>query len=106
MAETGMNYTRAARELERRRMSAARRAGDSDELDSTLNHEARAQHAADQLAEQIANIQRVADQAAKVIGPIPDIGKLAGLIPDASKVAAFQEAADSAAFVVRFIPPF
>ena len=56
MDETGINYTRAAREVERRRLSTAPCAVDSTEGSLALAQAAEAARAADRMAEQMAKI--------------------------------------------------
>jgi hypothetical protein len=64
MAETGMNYTRAARELERRRKPTAQHVVGSAEVGPAPRWVADMQHAADEHAKQMADMQRAADEHA------------------------------------------
>jgi transposase-like protein len=78
MAETGMNYTRVARELDRRRTSTARRAIDSNGPIPDMD--------------KLAQISQAADRAARFPASLPDMDKLAQI-------------SQAANFAVRFISP-
>jgi hypothetical protein len=91
-----MNYTRAAREPNRRKTTTVAGAVDFNLSIPAFTDGADAQRAADELAEQAAGIQRAADRAARFPASLPDLDKLAQI----------SQAADRAAkFMVRFIPP-
>ena len=102
MAKTGMNYTRAARELERRRQPTAQHVVGFDEVDPASRWVAEVQRAADERAKQMAaiggsrvlaqmaEIQRAADERAKQMAAIGGSRVLA-------QMAEIQRAADERA---------